>query len=296
MVVEPIAARPESLGVLPRPKAGRRSGACASSPTRAALARARAQALVADPAEALSPAARPAILARMTVFPRARDPDVFPPSVAQFSVTIPAGAAPPGVDGVHLPKALERAVPKRRAQFLAGRICAGGAIARLAPGFAGAVARDPDGLPLWPAGLVGSISHTDGFATAAVARAGDAFGLGVDVERVMSRETATEIASMIASASERRLVSDLLRLDAREALTLVFSAKESLFKALFPSMRKHFDHLDCGVSRLDPEARRFVLRFRPPFDAAFGAAEFDGRFELADGEVRTGVLVSPTPQ
>jgi len=84
-----------------------------------------------------------------------------------------------------------------------------------------------------------------------------------------------------------------LRLDFREAQTLVFSAKESLFKALFPPTRRRFDYLDCALVSLDPQARRFVLRFRPPFDMGFGAAEFEGRFELADGEVLTGVLISP---
>ena len=152
--------------------------------------------------------------------------------------------------------------------------------------------RDADGCPIWPEGLVGSISHTDAFATAAVAPAGVARGLGVDVEPPMSREAADEVARLVASEAETRRVAQAAGLNRLESLTVIFSAKESLFKALYPPSRRHFDFLDCEVIRIDPGGRRFAIRLAAPFDVAFGAAEFAGRYELIGGEVRTGVLVS----
>ena len=229
-----------------------------------------------------------------SLFPRARDPDVFPPTVSRWSVTIPEDADPAQmVAGVALPAALTRATAKRKIQFFAGRLCALRAMERLAPASpVVSVPQDADGVPVWPAGLVGSISHADGFATAAVASSSLARGIGVDIEPVMSREIAAEIAQIVAGEAETWRVAEAAGLDAAEALTLVFSMKESLFKALFPASRRHFDYLDCEVVRLDPGKRRFVLRFSPAFAAVFGAAEFAGRYELADGAARTGVLVA----
>src|SRR5208283_1858886 len=103
------------------------------------------------------------------LFPRARDPDLFPPMVSRYSVTIPADAASAARRaGVELPAALERATAKRVGEFLAGRFCARAAIEALAGAPVELLPRGPDGCPVWPPGLVGSISHTDRFATAAV--------------------------------------------------------------------------------------------------------------------------------
>ena len=231
------------------------------------------------------------------MFPRARDPDVFPPGVSRFSVTIPADAAPvPTVAGVELPAVARTRRARRRIQFLAGRVCAREAIGRLATGRrSGAAAGSRTAARSGRTGFVGSISHTARFATAAVAHASEARGLGVDVEPVMSREAAADVAATRRRRDETRRVAQAAGLDPLESLTLVFSAKESLFKALYPPTRRHFDYLDCELVRVDPGARGFSIRFRPPFDAAFGAAEFAGRYELADGEVRTGVLVPDRP-
>jgi len=227
------------------------------------------------------------------MFPRAGDPDVFPPSVSRYSATIPALAVAVGRwAGVALPPALQRATAKRRVQFLAGRHCARMAIEGVAPeALADALPQDPDGCPVWPVRLVGSISHTDRFATAAVALRSEARGLGVDVEPVMSGEATAEIERLIASNEETRRVRRAGDLAAAEALTLVFSAKESLYKALYPATRQSFEYLDCEIVRLDPDERRFVIRIGAPFNVAMGRTEFEGGYELTGGEVRTGVVV-----
>jgi enterobactin synthetase component D len=226
-------------------------------------------------------------------FPRAGDPDVFPPSVSIYSVTIPADAVEnPGGPEVALPEALRHATAKRRIEFLAGRYCARRAMKGLAAGaLPEAPPQDADGCPVWPPGIVGSISHTDQFATAAVVSSSGARGLGVDVEPVMSSDAAAELARLVASEDETRRVRQAADLTVAEALTLVFSAKESLYKALFPPMRQRFDYLDCEIIRVDRNERRFVACFRPPFEMAFGRADFEGRYELIDDEVRTGVVV-----
>ena len=81
--------------------------------------------------------------------------------------------------GLSLPAALEGAIPKRRREYLAGRISARRALgALLGPSAAeGDIVADDDDVPGWPEGVVGSISHGAGFGFAAVAAAGRYPGL-----------------------------------------------------------------------------------------------------------------------
>ena len=106
----------------------------------------------------------------------------------------------------------------------------------------------------------------------------------------MSPEAAADVADFVAAGDEAERVARA-GLGRLESLTLIFSAKESLFKAFYPATRRHFDYLDCALVRVEPGDLRFAIRLNAPFDAAFGAAEFAGRYELVDREVRTGVLV-----
>src|SRR5205814_2684364 len=73
-----------------------------------------------------------------------------------------------GALAVDAPPILIQAVPKRRAEFFAGRLCAMLAIEELC-GMAHAVPVKPDRSPSWPEGLLGSITHTDHRALAVVA-------------------------------------------------------------------------------------------------------------------------------
>src|SRR5437667_3257012 len=103
-------------------------------------------------------------------FRRVANPAVFPTFVAQHSVVFGLGSKC-ALDGVALPPTIEQAVPKRRLEFAAGRQCAHEALRVLAP----LDGHSPIGIaldrsPVWPPGFVGSIAHTQGFASAAVAR------------------------------------------------------------------------------------------------------------------------------
>ena len=122
---------------------------------------------------------------------------------------------------------VERAAAKRQREFVLGRACARAALAALGQGEA-MLPRKEDGAPLWPDGIVGSISHTDGNAVALVAPANRFRGLGVDVER-QGRVT-PELYRHIFAAEERAWLESLAA-PARDALAgLLFSAKEASCK------------------------------------------------------------------
>jgi enterobactin synthetase component D len=138
-----------------------------------------------------------------------------------------------------MPEALSRAVPKRCATYLAGRACA--SVALYAAGHSAPVppvTRDDHGAPVWPGGFVGSIAHTDGESIAIVSPT-DAL-LGVDIERVMSSSTAEQVARRIAPELTNNAVDGAGALDPSLAMTLAFSAKETVYKCLHPLVRRFF--------------------------------------------------------
>lgn len=190
-----------------------------------------------------------------------------------------------------LPAEIRGAARKRQAEFLAGRRCARAALARCAPELGEVtVPIGENRAPRWPAGLVGSITHTDGFVAAAVARARDVDALGLDTEVCMSAATAREVFRSIAERDEVARVCAALGLDEPAALTLVFSAKESLFKCLYPLVRRYFDFADAALVEVDPAARCATLALRAELGAGLRpGATFAARFVLEPPLVHTGI-------
>ncbi len=133
---------------------------------------------------------------------------------------------------------LSNAGRKRKAEHLAGRIAAAHALPDHAvPGIG------PSGEPLWPEGISGSITHSGTQAMAVVVRHPDAL-LGIDCEAILPDPEARDIKDGIVDAQEAICLTRSGYSFAL-ALTLAFSAKESLFKALFPQV-KIFMGFECA--------------------------------------------------
>jgi enterobactin synthetase component D / holo-[acyl-carrier protein] synthase len=166
-----------------------------------------------------------------------------------------------------------QAVPKRRHEFATGRRCARAALAQLgcppAPLLTG-----PDRAPLWPDGVVGSITHTDGYRAAAVARATQLSSVGIDAEP--NRPLPDGVLDLIASPAEAQALAALLQENPSIRWDrLLFCAKECVFKAWYPVTGRWLDFLDAQVT-LDPH----TSTFRADLPAK--------RAELEDGRVLTG--------
>ena len=146
-----------------------------------------------------------------------------------------ADPAPQPAEEAHL--ASRRHAPGRAAEFRAGRACARRAMRALglpdAP-----LLPDETRAPVWPAGVVGSITHCAGYCAAAAAKARDLAALGIDAEAHGSfpHDVARRVAAAAEIASFARFVAspDI-------AACAVFSAKESLYKAVFPLSRTFLD-------------------------------------------------------
>jgi 4'-phosphopantetheinyl transferase EntD len=158
------------------------------------------------------------------------------------------------------------AASKRRRDFALGRACAHAALAQLDRD-TGPIARTEEGAPVWPAGLAGSITHTDGYAAALVARAADFAGLGVDAERVGG--VTPDLWSRLFNIGERETLAR--QADPARAATLIFSAKEACHKA---GRERVLCFHDLQVALADDS-----------FTARRGGENFQGRFAVEKGLV-----------
>jgi enterobactin synthetase component D len=147
---------------------------------------------------------------------------------------------------------LSHAGRKRKADHLAGRIAAAYALnERTIPGIG------PSGEPLWPDGMSGSITHSGMQAMAVVIRKRQAL-IGIDCEAILPENEAREIKDGIIDAQEEPVLSHS-GYPFPLALTLVFSAKESLFKALFPRMQAYMGFDSARVTKLDDKTLTLAL-------------------------------------
>ena len=141
------------------------------------------------------------------------------------------------------------AVEKRRREFALGRACARAALAQLGIHDA-VIGRGPDAAPLWPAGIAGSITHTDGYACAVVSR--ERRAIGVDAERIGG--VGDDLLPRLFDDEERARLLAMTAQERRVAATLGFSAKEACFKAF--GTRFHDVHIEWGEGSFRAETAK----------------------------------------
>ena len=178
---------------------------------------------------------------------------------------------------------LHGATESRRREFSTARHCARAALARL--GIAAApILRGVKHEPLWPEGVVGSITHCRGYRAAAVAFSKNIMTVGIDAEP----------NGPLPDGVERRV----LRGEERQWLAgapggvpwdrVMFSAKEAIYKAWFPLTQRWLGFEDAIVS-IDPEGGAFHARLL--IDCPQSLREFTGRFLVEDGLVLTAIAL-----
>ncbi|MFI5763619.1 4'-phosphopantetheinyl transferase [Streptomyces sp. NPDC051563] len=164
-------------------------------------------------------------------------------------------------------EAVAGASERRRRAFATGRHCARRALDRLGVP-AGPLSVGGWGEPLWPAGVAGAITHCEGYRAAAAARSTELAGLGIDAEPHVPLPAG--VLEAVALPYERGRLRALAR--ARPGLhwdKILFSAKESVYKAWFPLTGRWLDFTQAE------------LRFHPDPNPAATAGEFHARLLVA---------------
>ena len=213
-----------------------------------------------------------------------------------------AGLFPPGIvavemDGAAVPDALflgeeqyvASAVARRRLEFARGRTCARRALAAL--GEAPVAITSDHRAPIWPSGIVGSISHCAGYACAAVGQMRTYRALGVDAEVLQALDAGSE--KLVVSPGEARTLAALG--GGVPWACVAFSAKEAFYKAQYPRTRTFLDFLDVEVA-IAPATGAFTVTV---LDSAPALATIPrtvaGRFTF-DGDRVLCAVVLPADQ
>jgi 4'-phosphopantetheinyl transferase EntD len=182
-----------------------------------------------------------------------------------------------------------RSVRKRQREFAAGRACARLALARLGYAPAPLLPR-PDRAPAWPEGAVGSITHCGDYCAAAVARRSEVRALGIDAE--INQPLPEGVAELVCTPAELAWSASAHRQPA-DWRTLIFSAKESVYKAWHPLTGEWLGYLDVEL-RIDALAGAFEARLLVPAPAPLGSGfrAFRGAFATTPEHVLTAVTLA----
>ncbi|MGW0791220.1 4'-phosphopantetheinyl transferase family protein [Streptomyces sp. NPDC002911] len=188
------------------------------------------------------------------------------------------------------------AVESRQREFATVRRCARTALARLgvAPGPILPAREGPawaSRAPKWPDGVVGSMTHCDGYRAAAVARRSAIASVGVDAEPNAPLPDGVE--DLVVLPEERGILERLVAAEPAIAWDrLLFSAKESVFKAWYPLTGRWLDFSDCVIEP-DPDRGTFTGTLKVPGPVVSGKQidRFEGWWHSSAGE-GTGLLAT----
>ncbi|MEN3306910.1 MAG: hypothetical protein V7603_3112 [Micromonosporaceae bacterium] len=209
--------------------------------------------------------------------------EILPPGV----VAVEAFEDPP--DAVLFPEEealLRNAVAKRRREFTTVRACARAALDRLGlppvpilPG--------PRGAPGWPPGVVGSMTHCEGYRACVLGRAAEVRTVGLDAEP--DEELPAGVLGMISLDREREMLQALPSGTCWDRL--LFCAKESVYKAWYPLARRWLDFAEAEVTLLAGGA--FTARLLVPGPLVDGQelTGFAGRWLARRGLIATAIVL-----
>lgn len=142
--------------------------------------------------------------------------------------------------GIELPTPLKQARESRQLEFLAGRYCVKMAMSSLSLPYPNeGLAVDDTRAPRWPEALTGAITHKGSYAAALICRHSMVGGIGLDREKWIA-SASNSFAKHIVHPDEYSDLESALKWPREAILTLIFSAKESVYKALFPMVKHYF--------------------------------------------------------
>ena len=210
---------------------------------------------------------------------------------AAIRAALPEGVAVAALDA-HVPRqgligaehaATRGMIERRRREFTGGRIAARAALAGLGmPPEAVPMGRDR--APLWPAGLIGSISHSADVCAAILTRRGALRALGLDVE--IDRPLPPALISVCCGERERDWLAARPAAARGRLAMLIFSAKECAYKCQYPLSGALLGYHDLEIE-IDRAAGAFAAVFATPAGPFAKGARLLGRFGFQAGQVMT---------
>lgn len=188
------------------------------------------------------------------------------------------------------PLKIAQARVERKNEYLCGRVLAQ-AVLNHHFGLDQPITSMHEPLPIWPTHVLGSISHSQNKLI--VALSNNAVYLGIDIEHWVTSEFAQESAHLILMPSE----FDLWKSKACEFfdfagyVSLIFSIKESLYKAVYPTAKQYIDFLEASVANIDFENQTITLTFLPAIQQRYQLLkQYQGGWTIEKDHIMTWVF------
>lgn len=163
---------------------------------------------------------------------------------------------------IHQPLQANLWADKRKAQYLAGRLAARESLRAInSPASEQPIPTGHHREPMWPTNVLGSISHAEGFSVATTTHKNlTCHGIGLDIQSIVSDEDLELITPAVLTEKDRKLYeNNNTGLTSRQLFTLIFSAKESFFKAAYGSVREYFDFNAISICDIDVEYQQIIV-------------------------------------
>lgn len=179
------------------------------------------------------------------------------------------------------------AVRKRQSEFAVGRHLARRALSELGVP-PGPILCGPNRDPIWPEGIVGSITHCSGYCAATVAAHDVINAIGIDAE--INDALPADVLRIVARDSERNWIAT--RTDTIYWDRILFSAKESVFKAWFPITGRWLEFDDVEIA-FDPAGATFdaSVLTEPPIVGRRVISHLAGRYLVYESHLFTSVVL-----
>ena len=179
---------------------------------------------------------------------------------------------------------------KRRTEFTLGRIYAHGTLSRFGLE-SEPILRNPETRePCWPNSVWGSITHSAGFAAVAVGLKKEIKGVGIDLES-FSKSVDFKIRRHVCVDSELKWLESLPTKQANRALRIIFSAKESIFKCIYPSTKTYLSFKDAAISINETEKKFSFIIFKSLPGIIQNGFSHHGRYSEMNKMLLTSVYI-----
>ncbi len=179
---------------------------------------------------------------------------------------------------------------KRRSEFSLGRYCAHRALSKFELGSVPILRNAETREPCWPKAVRGSITHSEGFAAAAVGFAKDVSGIGIDLE-CLSRVVDFNIRRNVCVDKEREFLESLPTEQANRYLRIIFSAKESIFKCFFQISQTYLYFQDAEIIIDENNSEFSFLLSKACTGITSAGFQHSGRFSIKDDLLMTSIYI-----
>ncbi len=178
---------------------------------------------------------------------------------------------------------LESVSQNRKREFIAGRFCAREAMksASIPPEH---IRIGEKGEPIWPHNIVGSITHSHGYAAAAVAKKSEVLSLGLDAET--NEPLSSKVLQRIGNTQEQEWVKSVESAIIQHPGKILFSAKEATYKAWYPITQEWLGFQEAHIDfHSDENTFTVQIQKKGPFKKLFG------KFVIQQGIILTAIEV-----